>query len=95
MIRVGLIDDDLEHQKMICEFINTYKNETNTNFEIVQYTDGLNFIEEYRGNLDIVFLDIEMPHMDGMTAARKLRKLDSGIAIVFVTNMAQYAIHGY
>lgn len=27
MIRVGLIDDDLEHQKMICEFINTYKNE--------------------------------------------------------------------
>ena len=33
--------------------------------------------------------------MDGMTAARKLRKLDSGIAIVFVTNMAQYAIHGY
>ena len=43
MIRVGLIDDDLEHQKMICEFINTYKNETNTNFEIVQYTDGLNF----------------------------------------------------
>lgn len=95
MIRVGLIDDDLEHQKMICEFINTYKNETNTNFEIVQYTDGQNFIEEYRGNLDIVFLDIEMPHMDGMTAARKLRKLDSGIAIVFVTNMAQYAIHGY
>lgn len=34
MIRVGLIDDDLEHQKMICEFINTYKNETNTNFEL-------------------------------------------------------------
>lgn len=33
MIRVGLIDDDLEHQKMICEFINTYKNETNTNFD--------------------------------------------------------------
>ena len=49
------------------------------NFEMCirdRYTDGLNFIEEYRGNLDIVFLDIEMPHMDGMTAARKLRKLD-------------------
>ena len=44
---------------------------------------------------DIVFLDIEMPHMDGMTAARKLREKDTGIKIIFVTNMAQYAIHGY
>ena len=95
MIRVGLIDDDLEHQKMICEFINTYKNETNTNFEIVQYTDGLNFIEEYRGNLDIVFLDIEMPHMDGMTAAETIRKQDEEVIIIFITNMINYAIKGY
>ena len=62
---------------------------------VKEYTDGLQFLEEYEGNLDVVFLDIEMPHMDGMTVARKLREKDTGIKIIFVTNMAQYAIHGY
>ena len=55
----------------------------------------LNFVEDYDGNLDVIFLDIEMPHMDGMTAAKKIREKDQALGIVFVTNMAQYAIHGY
>ena len=42
----------------------------------------------------MVFMDIEMPHMDGMTAAKKIREVDPALGFVFVTNMAQYAIHG-
>lgn len=52
-------------------------------------------MEDYDGSLDVVFLDIEMPHMDGMTATRKIREKDSVLGIVFVTNIAQYAIHGF
>lgn len=33
--------------------------------------------------------------MNGMTAAKKIREKDQALGIVFVTNMAQYAIHGY
>ena len=95
MIRIGLVDDDKEHQKLIRQFICRYEKEEQTKICVKEYTDGLQFLEEYEGNLDVVFLDIEMPHMDGMTAARKLREKDTGIKIIFVTNMAQYAIHGY
>ena len=86
---------DKEHQKLIRQFICRYEKEEQTKICVKEYTDGLQFLEEYEGNLDVVFLDIEMPHMDGMTAARKLREKDTGIKIIFVTNMAQYAIHGY
>lgn len=95
MIHIGIIDDDAQHQKTISLFIKRYEKEEHIYFKTEQYMDGLNFIEEYKGNLDIVFWDIEMPHMDGMETARELRKMDSDVAIVFVTNMAQYAIQGY
>lgn len=36
-----------------------------------------------------------MPHMDGMEAAKKIHQADQALGIIFVTNMAQYAIRGY
>lgn len=95
MIRIGLIDDDPNHLSLLRTFLLKYEQEKQIRFSVQEYQNGLNFVEDYDGTLDVVFLDIEMPHMDGMTAARTIRERDSSLGIVFVTNMAQYAIHGY
>jgi DNA-binding LytR/AlgR family response regulator len=36
-----------------------------------------------------------MKFMDGMSAAEEIRKVDTEVVIIFITNMAQYAIRGY
>ena len=36
-----------------------------------------------------------MRFMDGMTAAEKIRELDSEVVLMFITNMIQYAVRGY
>ena len=45
--------------------------------------------------IDILFLDIEMPTLGGMPTAERIRMLDPDVILIFVTNMAQYAIRGY
>lgn len=49
----------------------------------------------FQAEFDVLFLDIEMPRLDGMSAARQIRERDEQVTIIFITNMAQYAIHGY
>ena len=47
-------------------------------------------------DLDLVFMDIEFPQgQNGMEAARALRRMDSTVVLIFVTNIAQMAVEGY
>jgi DNA-binding LytR/AlgR family response regulator len=45
--------------------------------------------------LDVVFLDILMDGIDGMRAAEAIRKVDTRVALIFVTRTAKYATKGY
>ena len=46
-------------------------------------------------NADLILMDIEMKFMDGMMAAEEIRKVDTEVIIIFITNSPQYAIKGY
>lgn len=55
----------------------------------------MNFVSDYRAVYDVVFMDIEMPHLNGMNAAKKMRRADPDVALIFVTHLAKYALQGY
>lgn len=59
------------------------------------YGNGAELVEQYRHDWGILLLDVDMPGMDGISAARCIRETDTDIVIIFVTNLAQYAICGY
>lgn len=95
MIEVAIVEDDAAERARIRECVRYYGEIQGINFSITEFVSGLTFIGGYHAGFDIVFMDIDMPGMNGMDTARKLRTMDTSVILIFVTNMAQYAISGY
>lgn len=95
MVKIAIVEDEKEQSELLRSFAEKYCNEKNEECQITQYPNGLDFVSDYTGGYDVVFMDINMPHLDGISAAEQLRKVDDTVLIVFVTNMAQFAIKGY
>lgn len=95
MLNIAVVEDnDLDAQKLE-EQLKRYAEANGLQLQISRFPDALKFISAFKSNYDIVFLDIEMPLMSGMEAARAIRKIDHNVTLVFITNLAQYAIEGY
>ncbi|UTR15290.1 LytTR family DNA-binding domain-containing protein [Salipaludibacillus sp. LMS25] len=95
MIQIAIVEDEINYQEQLIDFLRRFERDYGKNIEITTYTDGDEFIENYKAQFDIILMDIQMPLMDGMSAAEEIRKIDSEVVIIFITNMAQYAIKGY
>lgn len=95
MIFVSVVEDNPEDIDTFRQYLSQYQDEHGSEFQISYYQNGADFLEHYQTDTDIVFMDIEMPVMNGMETAHALRKLDSQVVLVFVTSLAQYAIQGY
>ena len=74
--------------------MNRYKQETGNEFKIITFYNGQSLLD-YKKNLDIIFLDIKMPGLNGIQVAEKIRQKDQKVDIIFLTSLLQYAIEGY
>ncbi len=95
MYRVAIVEDEREAAENLRYYIERYGSERGCQFIIQIFGNGVDFISDYTANYDMVFMDIELPIMNGMDCARKLREQDRRVALVFVTNMVQYSVKGY
>ena len=95
MTRIAIVEDEAAVREQLAGYVQRYTRQYGTQFEVTMFTDGVEILEDYRPVYAIIFLDVEMQHLDGMETARRIRELDSDVLLIFITNMAQYAIKGY
>lgn len=95
MYRIAIVEDDREFTKELQEYLKQYSQENEQEFQVLTFSDGAEILEGYVPKYDLILLDIEMPKVNGMDAAEKIREMDEKVVLMFITNMAQYAIRGY
>lgn len=95
MYNIAILEDDASAAKSLQYILNTYASKNNVAFNVKVYTNAEMFLADTKTSYDIAFMDVELPGMNGMDAAFRLRETDKHVIIIFVTNMAQYAVKGY
>ena len=96
VIRVAIVEDERECSARMMEHLNRYQEENGgVRFLIDVFENAVDFLSDYKSDTDVVFMDIEMPLMNGLDAARKLREKQPDVVLIFVTRMARYAVKGY
>lgn len=95
MIRIGICDDSfafLQQAKFIIEHWDGYAKDIKT--EVFEDADTL-IHAHTKHPFDIILLDIVMPLLNGMDAAKEIREADPTVKIVFLTTTAEYAVDSY
>lgn len=95
MVRIAIVEDHSAEAQLLAGHIRRYGNEKGEDFSVKLFTDGMAFIENYQPQYDIIFMDINMPVLGGLNTAKRLRLVDPAVCLIFVTQLAQYALNGY
>ncbi len=93
-MRIAICDDEAQCRQQAVQAINACTKSLDILTDL--FENGNTLLQSFQKNpYDLVFLDIEMPEIDGISLARKLRDLSRDVPIVFLTSHIEYALEGY
>lgn len=95
MIKIAIVEDEPSESDKLREYIDRYCAENECAAQTEVFSNPNAFLQKFRCNYNLILLDIEMPELDGLSLAGRIRESDGIVPIVFVTNMKKLAIGGY
>lgn len=89
-MKIAICDDEPKYRKTIADLLNQYKEQYSFETEEFETAEMLLEAFEKGETFDIIFLDIEMFGLSGVEAAKKLKKSNNDVIIIFVTAYTKY-----
>ena len=95
MYSVAIVEDDAADRECLVRYLDRLAPSVAEGVHVRAFSSGLDLLDAYPDDLDVLLLDIEMPDLNGIEVARRVRDFDQRVSIVFVTNLYQFALEGY
>ena len=95
MRNIAIVEDEDPAAEWLRGYICRFAESDGREFHVDRFRNAVEFLNGYKSVYSVVFMDIQMPGKDGMSAAIELRKIDKTVSVVFITNLIQYAQKGY
>lgn len=95
--KIAICDDSDADRNYVSDLAARWAANRGHTVQIAQFPSAENFLFRYaeENDYDILLLDIEMGNMDGVTMAKKLRRDNDTVQIVFITGYSDYISEGY
>lgn len=97
MLRIGICDDQTEAREALRFQLEKVIREESEQivYEFSSGESAVRWLKNHPGEIDLLFLDVEMKGISGMEAAAQIREFDREICLVFVTGYTDYVFDGY
>ena len=91
------VDDDLRDAEYLSSLVREWAEEREEELTLALYSSAEAFLFAYEADrrLSLLFLDVEMPGMDGVELAKRVREGNREVKIIFVTGYSDYILEGY
>lgn len=94
MLRIAVCDDEIEIAEELSITIEKVMSEIDKKVKIYTFINSHEMLESHI-KFSLIFLDVEMPGLNGIETAQKIREVDSHVQIVYVTNYHDYMKKAY
>lgn len=95
MLTVVMAENSPDDAQIIRDHLNRFLADQHEEGHLVHYPDGEAVALGLAGDADLVLLDIDMPRLNGLDAARRLRERGVDAPLCFMTNYGSLAPEGY
>lgn len=99
-LTIYICEDNQQHSEKISKICSLLAEEYplevmvfQSSIQLLRYLESLQ--REDAAFPDLIFMDIELPGMDGITLGKLIKEMNADVFLVFVTSYVEYAVKGY
>lgn len=95
-MKIAVCDDEKRFVDNTCALLERWAKERNICLSLYRFSDGDALLRAHRSEvMDLIFLDVLMPLLNGIDTAKELRTEDPAVPIIFLSSAREYAVDSY
>lgn len=96
IMKIAVCDDEKQFVDAICPLLEQWAEKNDIQLTLYRFTNGDDLITTHRNKcMDLIILDVIMPMLNGMDAAKELRNDNQNVPIIFLTSSREFAVDSY